>query len=92
MATLEKRIEALETAGAIGVAPITNIVRFIKPGRLDAAIEALHTKSGQSWQRMEGETQQELIDRATYEVERTAWGAALLFEGAASAQQDGAQA
>lgn len=81
MATLEKRIAALETAGAVGAQPITNIVQFIKPGQLDAEIQALHTKEGQSWTRLEGETQQGLIDRATHEVERTAWGTALLFDG-----------
>ena len=60
---------------------MTNIIRFIKPGHLDAEIQALHTEEGQSWQRLEGETQQELIDRATHEVKRTAWGVAALFEG-----------
>lgn len=81
MANLEKRIAALETAGAVGAQPITNIVQFIKPGQLDAEIQALHTKEGQSWIRLDGETQQELIARATGEAERTAWGVALLFEG-----------
>lgn len=81
MATLENRIEALETTSTAGLAPITNIVRFIKPGHLDAELHTLHTKEGQSWQRLQSETQQELIDRATGEAARTAWGAAVLFEG-----------
>ena len=82
MANLEKRIAALETAGAVGAEPITNIVRFIKPGQLEAEIEALHTQDGQSWQRAKGETQQALIARASSEAQRTAWGVAVLFESA----------
>ncbi len=82
MATLEKRIAALETASAVGVEPITTVVRFIAPGQLEAEIEALHTQDGQSWQRAKGETQQELVARAFSEVQRTAWGVAVLLEGA----------
>ena len=80
MANLEKRIAALETAGAVGVKPITNIVRFVKPGADATEIQALHTdQDAQSWIRLDGESESELIDRATREAERTAWGVALLF-------------
>ena len=80
MANLEKRIAALETASAVGIEPRTILVTFAKPGQAETEIQALHTDQGaQSWIRLDGETQQELIDRATAEAERTAWGVALLF-------------
>ena len=82
MANLEKRIAALETASAVGAEPITTVVRFIAPGHLGAEMQALHTQDGQSWQRAKGETQQALIARASSEVQRTAWGVAILLEGA----------
>ncbi len=92
MATLEKRIAALETAGAVGAEPITLVVQFVKPGHLDAEIQEMYTQEGQSWQRVEGETQQELIDRATREVTRSTCGVASLFADPASTQHDSAKA
>lgn len=80
MANLEKRIAALETASAVGIEPRTILVTFAKPGQAETEIQALHTdQGGQSWIRLDGESESELIDRATREAERTAWGVALLF-------------
>ena len=57
------------------------MIRFVAPGRLDAEIDGLHTNEGQQWARLPGESEQGLIDRATREVERNQWGAALLLSG-----------
>ena len=80
MANLEKRIAALETASAVGIEPRTILVTFVEPGADATEIQALHTDQGaQSWIRLDGESESELIDRATAEAERSEWGVALLF-------------
>lgn len=78
MPSLEKRIAALEATTALPD-EITTIRRFVSPGHLDAEITRLRDDDGKLWTRQPGETQQELIDRATLEVKRTAWGVAHLI-------------
>ena len=77
MHSLEKRIAALERTNA-PADEITIIRRFVSPGRLDAEIHRLRDNDGNLWTRQTGETEQELIDRASLEVKRTPWGVASL--------------
>lgn len=77
MQKLEKRIAALEATSA-PADDLTIIRRFVSPGHLDAEIHRLRDDDGKLWTRQPGETEQELIDRASLEVKRTAWGVASL--------------
>lgn len=77
MQNLEKRIAALEATTA-PADEITIIRKFVIPGHLDAEIYRLRDDDGKLWTRQTGESEQELIDRATLEVKRTPWGVASL--------------
>ena len=77
MQRLEKRIAALEATSA-PADEMTIIRRFVSPGHLDAEIHRLRDDDGKLWTRQPGETEQELIDRASFEVKRTPWGTARL--------------
>ena len=77
MQNLEKRIAAMETKSG-PVDNMTIIRRFVSPGHLDAEIHRLRDDDGKTWTRQPGETEQELIDRASLEVKRTPWGIASL--------------
>ena len=57
---------------------MTIIRRFVSPGHLDAEIYRLRDYDGKAWTRQPGETEQQLIDRASLEVKRTPWGIASL--------------
>jgi hypothetical protein len=77
MPNIERRIAALEAK----IAPtdeITIIRKFVRPGHLDAEIYRLRDDDGKLWMRQTGESEQELIDRASLEVKRTPWGVASL--------------
>lgn len=78
MQALEKRIAALEVATP-PVDEMTFVIRFVSPGHLDAEIHQLRADDGTLWTRLPGETEQELIDRATLAVRRNEWCAALLL-------------
>ena len=77
MANLEKRIAALEATKA-PADEMTIIRRYVNAANLDAEIHRLRDDEGKTWTRQLGETEQELIDRATREVSRNAWGVASL--------------
>ena len=77
MLSLERRIAALETTTA-PADEITLIRRFVSPGRPKTEITRLRDDEGKAWTRQTGETEQQLIDRATLEVKRTPWGVAHL--------------
>ena len=77
MQNLEKRIAALEATSA-PADEMTIIRRFVSPGHLDAEIHRLRDDDGKAWMRQPGETEQQLIDRASLEVKRTPWGIASL--------------
>ena len=77
MQSLEKRIAALEATSA-PADDMTIIRRFVSPGELDAEIHRLRDDDGKLWTRQPGETEQELIDRATLEVKRNSYGVACL--------------
>lgn len=77
MLNLEKRIAALEATSA-PADEMTIIRRFVIPGRLDAEIHRLRGDDGEEWTRQLGETEQELIDRASLEVKRNSYGVACL--------------
>ena len=78
MKNLERRISALESVNP-QVEQRTFVVRFVAVGKHDAEIYGLKTTEGQQWARLPGESEQCLIDRASREVERNQWGAALLL-------------
>ena len=77
MPNLEKRIAALEATSA-SADDLTIIRQFVRPGYLDAEIHGLRDDDGKLWTRQSGETERELIDRATLEVKRNPWGVASL--------------
>lgn len=80
MQTLEKRIAALEQANP-PTEELTIIRRIVWPGHLDAEISRLRSGAGEAWERLPGETEQELVDRASREVKRNAFGVARLVSG-----------
>ena len=68
MQALEKRVAALEQASAPGDR-IEAIVRIIvTPGQPRREIQRLRTTDGQHWERMPGESDDDLIDRAKMEA------------------------
>jgi hypothetical protein len=77
MGNLEKRIDALEAKTA-PADELTIIRRFVRPGNLDGEVNRLRDDDGNQWTRQTGESEQELIDRASLEVKRSPWGAASL--------------
>ena len=77
MQNIERRIAALEATTA-PADEITIIRKFVSPGHLDAEIFRLRDDDGKLWMRQTGESEQELIDRASKEVKRTPWGVASL--------------
>ena len=78
MQTLERRICALERASP-STAVKTIIRRFLSPGDVEVEIHSLRgAADGELWTRLPGETEQELIDRATVAVTRNHWGFAVL--------------
>lgn len=78
MQSIEKRIAALESTSN-SADEFTIIRRFVSPGHLDGEITRLRDDDGKVWTRQTGETEQELIDRASVEVKRTPWGVASLI-------------
>ncbi len=77
MQNLDKRVSALEQSQP-PVESLTIIRRFVTPGFLNEEIRTLSDDYGNRWTRQAGETEQQLIDRASKEVRRNAWGAAQL--------------
>ena len=77
MLNLEKRIAALEVT-TTPADDLTIIRRFISPGHLGGEITSLRDDNGKRWTRQTGESEQELIDRASLEVKRSPWGVASL--------------
>lgn len=77
MQSLEKRIAALEATN-VPTDDMTIIRRMVRPGHVDAEIYRLSDDDGKQWMRQPGETEQELIDRASLEVKRNPWGVACL--------------
>lgn len=76
--SLERRLSALESASP-SADKLTLIRRFVSPGQLDSEIYGLRDDDGNLWARLPGETEQELIDRATIAVKRSPWGVASLI-------------
>ena len=82
MQNLEKRIAELEKGASMDEGPTTIVVRPLRRGNLDEELLALRAQNGsQRWTRQPGETEQELIDRASREVTRNGPGCALLMAG-----------
>lgn len=77
MQNLEKRVAALESANS-KADDLTIIRRYVRPGHIDAEIHRLRDEDGSLWMRLPGETEQDLIDRATREVKRNPRGIASL--------------
>lgn len=85
MHSLEKRIAALEATTA-PTDDMTIIRRMVRPGHLDDEICRLRDDEGGLWLRRPGETEKELIDRATLEVKRNSYGVACLTADAGEVQ------
>lgn len=79
MATLDKRIAALEQAQPDGDTLKTIIVQVVEPGHLHEPIDYISTQNGEAWTRHDGESEQAFQDRASHEVKRSPWGVALLI-------------
>jgi hypothetical protein len=73
-----KRIAALERANPPDD-DLTIIRHIVTPGNLDAALNRIRADDGQLWNRLPGETEQTLIDRAAKGVKRNQWHAAILL-------------
>ena len=56
---------------------------MVSPGQLDAEIYAMRGDDGNFLGAATGETEQELIDRASIEVKRSPWGVARLITASA---------
>lgn len=78
MPSLDSRVKALEATASPQPEEITIIRRFASPGDLNPAIVGLRADDGETWERQPGETEQELIGRATREVKRGPLGVASL--------------
>lgn len=78
MHPLEKRIAALESVNP-PAEEMTIIFKSVSAGRLNAEIHRLRDDDGKLWTRLPGETEQELIDRASLEAKRSPWGVARLI-------------
>ena len=89
MQNLERRIAELEKTGSINEGPMTIIIRCMTPGNLDAEIYELHDSKGcQRWTSQLGETEQGLIDRASFETKRNPYGVACLTSDVAKVSHD----
>ena len=84
MATLEKRIEALEQTSYGDRFPKTIIVCHLKPGDTGPNIHKLKSGYGadfiQEWEREPNETEEDLKERATREVHRSSGRIPMLFQ------------
>lgn len=78
MHNIERRIAALEATN-MPADEMTIIRRFVSPGGADGEIHRLRDADGNLWTRLPGETEQELIDRATIEAKRSPRGFARLI-------------
>ena len=90
MQSLERRIAELEKAGTTGEEPMTIVIRWMTRENLKEEIQELHdSKGSRQWTRQPGETEQEFIDRADFEVRRDGPGCALLMAGSESLANQG---
>ena len=78
MQSLEKRIAALESVNP-PAEEMTIIIKGVSPERRNAEIHRLRDDDGNLWTRQPGETEQELIDRASLEAKRSPCGVARLI-------------
>ena len=77
MATLEKRIEALEQATNTNTDRVI-FIHLVGMGEVDKEIERI-TKGGQEWQRQPDESEQALKDRAKSEAVPNPNGTLMFF-------------
>lgn len=81
MNAIERRIDALERADSSDKWPKTILVNFLQPGESGPGIVRIRSFGGlQEWVRRDADTEQEFIDRASREVDRSTHGVALLFQ------------
>ena len=84
MQSLEKRISELEKSAVKDELPTIVIIRTLMPddGRREEEIQELHDRMGyRHWIRQPGESEQELIDRASHEALGNSVTCALLMDG-----------
>lgn len=71
MQNLKSRIDTLEKSSLTSDEITTIVVKFLSPDNRGAEIQTLKdSQSDQQWMRQPGESEQEIIDRATKEVQR----------------------
>lgn len=83
MPSLEKRIAELEKSAVKDEPPTIVIIRTLMPddGPREEEIQELHDRMGrQHWIRQPGESEQELIDRASHEATGNGVTCALLMD------------
>lgn len=75
--TLNDRLARME-AGRDGVHPLVIFLKGYRHPDDNTPPQAIVGGAGQRWERLEDETEAELCDRASREVQRNQWGVALL--------------
>ncbi len=79
MPSLDVRLKALEVKTS-PAEPLTIIRRFVSPGQLLPELQGLQDDKGNEWLRLPGETEQNLIDRASLKAWRSPGGVICLAE------------
>lgn len=80
MATLEKRIEELEQRDMADTGLMLLIIEHVEPGQLERRIDALKLQDGpQSWQRAEGEAEDDFKRRVRTDLERLGYARPVLL-------------
>lgn len=75
--TLDARLSRLE-AGRDGPQPLVIFLKGYRHPDDSTLPKAIVGSAGQRWERLEDESEAELCDRASREVQRNQWGVALL--------------
>lgn len=84
MAALERRIEALELVNPMTESEVY-VCQYVSPGRLDEEIAVIEDNNGNRWDRLPGELESGLLERAKTDVKRAANGCAVLYGHGAQA-------
>lgn len=80
MSNLEKRIEELEQLDAADTGLMLLIIEYVEPGQLERRIDALKLQDGpQSWQRAEGEAEDDFKRRVRTDLERRGYARPVLL-------------
>lgn len=86
---IERRVSALEKQATPDNKIKTVTWTVVDPGRLDAEMVYVRADSGETWHRLPGETEDELLERAAVEVTRDAQGCARLIADSVTSRPNG---